>query len=117
MHKTEGLNHHLADVSSVLSYFESIFLNILCYFLNQELMMIHSAQHLEDLMELVTLAASPETIDEAQLKCISRYQGVYVNDKTLDCTRMAAAASIDLVEGIVKGKKLPRSIIGRFSVI
>lgn len=66
-------------------------------------MMVHSAQHLEDLKELVALAASPETLDEAKLKCITRYEGVYVNEKTLDCTRMAAAATIDLVEGIIKG--------------
>lgn len=67
-------------------------------------MMIHSAQHLEDLKELVTLAASPNTLEEAKLKCITKYQGVYVNEKTLECTRMAAAAAIDLVEGIIKGR-------------
>ena len=66
--------------------------------------MVHSAQHLEDLKELVTLAATPETLNDAKLKCITQYQGVYVNEKTLDCTRMAAAAAIDLVEGIIKGK-------------
>jgi len=36
-------------------------------------------------------------------RCISNYQGVYMNSKTLDCTRMAAAATIDLVEKIVNG--------------
>ena len=66
-------------------------------------MLVHSAQHLEDLKELVTLAASPATLEEAKLKCITKYEGVYVNEKTLDCTRMAAAATIDLVEGIIKG--------------
>ena len=66
--------------------------------------MVHSAQHLEDLKELVTLAATPETLYDAKLRCITKYQGVYVNEKTLDCTRMAAAAAIDLVEGIIKGK-------------
>jgi hypothetical protein len=66
-------------------------------------MLVHSAQHLEDLKELVTLAGSPETLEGAKLKCITKYQGVYVNEKTLDCTRMAAAATIDLVDGIIKG--------------
>ena len=66
--------------------------------------MVHSAQHLEDLKELVTLAATPETLNDAKLRCITKYQGVYVNEKTLDCTRMAAAAAIDLVEGIIMGK-------------
>ena len=66
-------------------------------------MLVHSSQHLEDLKELVTLAAKPETLEEAKLKCITKYEGVYVNEKTLDCTRMAAAATIDLVERIVKG--------------
>jgi len=69
----------------------------------KELMMVHSAQHLEDLKELVKLASNPETLDTAKVKCISKYEGVFVNEKTLDCTRMAAAAAIDLVEGIVKG--------------
>ena len=66
-------------------------------------MLVHSAQHLEDLKELVTLAASPATLEEAKLTCLTTYEGVYVNEKTLDCTRMAAAATIDLVEGIIKG--------------
>jgi len=66
-------------------------------------MLVHSAQHLEDLKELVTLAGSPESLEDAKLKCITKYQGVYVNEKTLDCTRMAAAATIDLVDGIIKG--------------
>jgi acetoin utilization deacetylase AcuC-like enzyme len=82
---------------------QSVVLDI--FTLLQELMMIHSAQHLEDLKELVSLVSNPETLEEAKLKCISKYQGVYVNEKTLDCTRMAAAAVIDLAEAIVKGRR------------
>ena len=74
-------------------------------------MLVHSPQHLADLKELVTLADNPDTLEEAKVKCISKYQGVYVNGKTLECTRMAAAAAIDLVEGIVKGNFSLRSLI------
>jgi hypothetical protein len=41
----------------------------------QELLLIHTPQHLEDLKELVDLAAKPETLEEAKLKCISKYEG------------------------------------------
>ena len=39
--------------------------------------MIHTPEHLEDLKELVALAAKPETLEEAKLKCISKYEGSF----------------------------------------
>ena len=65
----------------------------------EELQLCHNQEYVEVIDKVAT-----KTVDEMKCHCLETYHSVYMNDKTVECARMAAGSAIDLTKSILEGK-------------